>query len=1472
MRIALVLSLALLACRKNVEEPLDLDGDGFAAAEDCDDTDQNVFPGADERCNGVDDDCDGETDEDPVDATAWYLDGDGDGFGAPDDELLACTQPEGRVSSSSDCDDTDAGTWPGAPEACDDPIDRDCDGVGGAEDGDGDGYAGCADCDDTDPDVHPDADEHCDGLDEDCDGVADEDPVDAPTWYVDLDGDGHGDDDRTLAACEQPLDTSDVGGDCNDLDPGSYPGADEVCDGLDNDCDGTPDEDAVGGTVWYVDADGDGWGDDATAAAACSPPDGGVLRGGDCDDTSAAVWPGALEVCDTLDNDCDGTPDDGAVDAPTWYADADGDGHGDASAAARACTAPTGTVASDDDCDDTRAARYPGHPEVCDTLDNDCDGRADEDAADADTWHPDADGDGYGSPAWSVDACAAPDGYVLDATDCDDAHAAANPDGAEVCDGLDNDCDGTADVGASDAPTWYADADGDGYGDAAVTAVACEAPAGHVADATDCDDDAPSAHPGGVEVCDGLDDDCDGAVDDGALDAEDWWTDGDGDTWGAGAPTAACTAPAGTVGRDGDCDDADATAWPGAAETCDGADDDCDGTVDEDATDAGTWYRDADADGYGTAGFPVVACDAPAGTVADATDCDDLHAAAWPGAAEVCDGLDNDCDGGVDLGATDAPTWYADGDGDGHGALSSPAVQCSAPAGHVANARDCDDTSAARHPGALEVCDGADDDCDGTPDDGAVDAPWWYADGDGDGHGAGAGARACAAPIGAVDSSDDCDDADGSRYPGATETCDGDDDDCDGTVDEDATDADPWYRDLDADGYPGDVVVELACASPGAGWGAAPTDCDDVDRAVHPGATEVCNRVDDDCDGTVDGPGADGVTTFYADDDADGWGDAADVTLACFAPSGHAAAAGDCDDADPLRHPGRVDVPGTGVDEACDGVDLDAELVVASRSDGTLRALDPDSGRPLWTLSGLGELIDVTLAEDGRMWVSRYVAGTVAEVARDGTVTDVVTGLTNPHGLWWDEDLGLLYINDTVADRVLSYDPATGTSAVLATGLSAPIDAVRPDGWTDLVVTQRDSPELLALDPSTGVTRVLATFPDSLDLLALAGSDSWYVTSYSAGDLYHYVPSTGAITTELDEPDHALFGLCAHPDGERVVLPRLDDHRVDQRWPTGALAAWSRRVSDATVGCEVNLLRDADEDGVLAAWAGGEDCDDLDPDAWPGATPGCDDRDLDCDGLVDADADGDGLSSSACGGSDPDDADPDVPLYRTCADVLDAGLSHGSDLYTLDLDGDGTGEDAYCDMATDGGGWTVVYAATGADGEVPMVSDTGRTGDPLDFAHYNLPWATKHTLATLSSESLFLRPDGRALLADAPLYDGVLGDHWHQAVTVESDGAYDAAWLGYSRANISGGGDYNVSFDGATCSGTYTASQGVDHHSTSYYHLNCGCERHYLYSYSNVVKDDDAGYDVHSALGSWTATDDCNSAEGGALVFRAAMR
>jgi len=411
------------------------------------------------------------TDDDDSSPVVHLEDLDGDGF---------C--PEDQCDDSSlyggDCDDTDANSNPGAAETCD-TIDNDCDGrVDETYDVDQDGFfdglvpecilnypEGLLDCNDQLAVINPGAVEACDGSDTDCNGLVD---------------DGLDNDDDDYRICDVPAD-------CNDEDANVFPNAVELCNGEDTDCNGFID-DGVG--LEFADGDGDGW-------SQCRD---------DCDDDDFTVNPGVEESCDGVDNDCDGLTDEGL--------DLDGDG---VPGAHPGCLAAFGAV----DCDDDDASLFPGAPELCDGLDNDCDTQVDENL--------DFDGDGFTS-------CEG---------DCDSLDADVYPGAVDSCDGLDNNCDGVIDEGS--------DNDGDGQSSCA----------------GDCNDLLATVYLGAPEICDGADNDCDNLPGDNEVDQ-----DGDG--------ASEC---------DGDCDETDANIGPGITELCNGIDDDCDGVIPADEL-------DTDLDGY----------------------------------------------------------------------------------------------------------------------------------------------------------------------------------------------------------------------------------------------------------------------------------------------------------------------------------------------------------------------------------------------------------------------------------------------------------------------------------------------------------------------------------------------------------------------------------------------------------------------------------------------------------------------------------------------------------------------------------------------------------------------------------------------------------------------------------------------------------------------------------------------------------
>jgi large repetitive protein len=567
-------------------------------------------------------------------------------------------------------------------------------------DKDGDGFLTTdGDCDDNNDQINPGAEEICDGIDNDCDDSVDENVL--QTYYLDADTDGYGDPNTTEEACNTPEGHSPFATDCNDQDPSVYPSAEEICDGLDNDCDETIDEDVL--ETYFLDADQDGFGDDNQIIEGCNPTLTLSDIGGDCNDEDPAISPVASEVCDMIDNNCDGVTDDDAVDTRIWYADADNDGFGDESVSLIHCTQPNAYVDNNSDCNDEVSQWYPNAPEVCDGFDNDCDGTSDEnDAVDANIYYADTDGDGFGDIAYPMTSCELPAGHADNGEDCDDGNNAVHPNAEEICDGIDNDCNNGTDIDTTDASTWFIDADGDGFGSNAYIQITCTQPTGFVNNDTDCDDLTIVVSPSATEVCDGLDNDCDGDVDDddSSLDSNTlntFYVDVDGDGFGTNTTVQACTPTTGQVLQLGDCDDTNPTISPNATEVCDFIDNNCDGNVDDedatlDTTSGTIYYLDGDGDGFGDDNTSVQSCLAPTSAyILTAGDCNDNSVDINPNADELCNAIDDNCNGTLDDNAIDGLTWYIDGDNDGFGSSSSTQEDCDQPQGFIDNTDDCDD-------------------------------------------------------------------------------------------------------------------------------------------------------------------------------------------------------------------------------------------------------------------------------------------------------------------------------------------------------------------------------------------------------------------------------------------------------------------------------------------------------------------------------------------------------------------------------------------------------------------------------------------------------------------------------------------------------------------------------------------------------------------------------------------------------------
>jgi len=390
-----------------------------------------------------------------------------------------------------------------------------------AFDGDRDGVPATEDCDDLDAEIGgPDL------------------------LYLDVDGDGYGRHEGTWLCPDQAetLPTSRFSGDCADRNKHRHPDAREVCNDIDDDCDGAIDDhdadvDAVhNGVLLFADADNDGFGATAPRVWRCDPEWPGLAPNhDDCNDSNPAVHPDAREVCNGIDDDCDGRFDD--EDGSVWvgdtagvrqFRDADGDGHAAIGATSvLGCALREGHALTDDDCDDEDPDTSPSAVEACNGVDDDCDGLIDTDDDDLDpttgtAYYLDEDGDNYGVDDVIVYDCYAwgRSGYASRPGDCDDTDPTIRPHAAEVCDGIDNDCDGDIDLDDASpdytsAVLVYPDADHDGYGDQGSPGdLACEAGTGESEVYGDCDDTADSIRPNAVEDCsNGVDDDCDGTID-----------------------------------------------------------------------------------------------------------------------------------------------------------------------------------------------------------------------------------------------------------------------------------------------------------------------------------------------------------------------------------------------------------------------------------------------------------------------------------------------------------------------------------------------------------------------------------------------------------------------------------------------------------------------------------------------------------------------------------------------------------------------------------------------------------------------------------------------------------------------------------------------------------------------------------------------------------------------------------------------
>ncbi len=1348
--------------------------------QDCDDDDVERFPDAPVRCNGIDDNCDLLPDQITSNPIGLRDDSDADGDGRPICSGEECSDP---------LSDTDPTVYRGAPELCD-GKDNDCDGAvptsgispTGQEldetDDDQDDYIPCQ--------KEPLVQEICrctDALEQGFSVLCDAQATPPITDFcmpascnrqvglttnpefcangIDDDGDGDADCDdydcRSTPICTPSGPNCALqSGDYDDGDSSRSPVASEElngvsrCDFQDNDCDGLlhPTE---------TDDDGDATSGQLGAGTECGP-DGDIeaLSDNDCNDTLATVYAGATEICDGIDNNCDllANYNSGGLDE----LDNDGDGYVECSPAPSGLVGLAGGNDCNDDASDPVASNvYPYAPEIPDSywnngvfrwVDNQCPGNPGWDAGGtqlpgeycfSNITSSAAD---CASTSFACMACAAGsetdrdgDGFTEAQGDCNDgpisldpAAGTISPGAVEICDGLDNNCDGQL-MGAEQ------DTDGDGY-------VTCWPPPDPLIaiQGGDCDNSQSLVNPSRTEIANGVDDDCNGLVDDGTTSFDD---DGDGFTE-----------------DQGDCDDSDPNRAPSNTELCDGVDNDCDPAT-YFGVSGGPNELDEDGDGYSQcadgdcldSGDQLLSeiANYPAGSgLQDVAHRLAVAAAIHPNAPPLCDGWTNDCSeqttagalAYVPLAATQPNEFDNDGDGfvecddGGAGAWS----QFEAHANRLlTGGNDCLDLpgnpyAANVNPGEpVDLCDGYDTNCSNgaasnTPDQADEQ------DDDGDSY-----IHCDNFVVGAVltgglglNGGGDCLDEAGNSWsdrvhPGvSSESCDGYDTDCSNGGSTHAPDG-ANENDDDADGYIECSLVQNSnWVNPGGILGG--DDCLDVTTNpysddVNPGEpVDLCDGYDTNCDG---GTGTSFPDQAEEDDeDNDFYIECANFVVAAEGTGAQTLLGGDdCLDNPPVQGgpavPYSFEVnPDPSTADVCDGYDTDCssgssdpDLAFEEDDDGdgyiectgfVVASIATGESHPQ-SLVGGGDCLDQT----SNSYSDTVNPGAVAE-ACDGYDTDCSSGSSVPELLDEQDHDGDDYIACT---GFVAAAAGTGVQALIAGG----------DCVDDAANSYSDQ-----INPGAP-----AEACDGYDTNCSSGSSSPDVSAEDDDDGDGYVECAAFVSAAAGTGGLGLV------DGDDCLDVLLSGNSYSGDVNPGANELCDGYDTDCSTGNVLNL--DADEidndtdfyiecSSFVAAAAGttsanllvGRDCDDTDSLDFPGGIETCNADDEDCDGVADNGLDGDGDGVTPCGpdgisGNSDDDCD-DALAAVFPGNTADATSGE----CMLDADGDNYGDEsatAPYDAGTDCDDNDIFNfpgnpeVCDGADNDCDTVTDNGLDGD-----------------------------------------------------------------------------------------------------------------------------------------------------------------